>query len=196
MPKGQVTKFDAARRQLVTTIRLFFEEGDSVSVYALSHAAWEVLDALCKHRGLTRFRNQMSGATGRPEHEIKKIASYGRNFFKHANDDPDDVLENFSDDLNDHVLLGATMDFGTLATAKPMEVQVFQLWYFAAYPEKAPRPHFDAIMEAADEHFPRFAAMDRMAKKNAGLRVLVAALRNPELMAHPSTDRDFVRSMP
>lgn len=196
MPKGQVTKFEAARRQLVTAIRLFFEEGDSVSVYSLAHASWEVLDALCKHRGLTRFRNQMSGATGMTEQEIKKIASYGRNFFKHANDDPDDVLEDFSDGLNDHVLIGATMDFGMLASAKPMEVQVFQLWYFAAHPEKAPRPDFDAIIEAADEHFPDFAAMDRKGKKNAGLRVLVAALRDPELMAHPSTDRNFVRSMP
>jgi hypothetical protein len=44
----------------------------------------------------------------------------GRNFFKHANDDPDDVLVDLSDDLNDHVLIGATMDFGTLASAKPM----------------------------------------------------------------------------
>lgn len=167
-----------------------------MSVYSLTHASWEVLDALCKHRGLTRFRNQMSGATGMTEQEIKKIASYGRNFFKHANDDPDDVLDNFSDDLNDHVLIGATMDFGTLATTKPMEIQVFQLWYFAAHPEKAPRPDFDAIMDAAERQFPGFAATDRKNKKRAGLRVLMAAMRDRELMAHPSTDRHIVRSMP
>lgn len=45
MIKKEVTKFDAARRQLVTAIRLFFEGGDSISVYTLAHASWEVLDA-------------------------------------------------------------------------------------------------------------------------------------------------------
>jgi len=115
--------------------------------------------------------------------------------FKHADTDPDEVLKDFSDDLNDHVLIGATMDFGTLTSTKPMEIQVFQLWYFAAHPEKAARPDFDAIMEAADRQFPGIASMDRKNKKRAGLRVLMAAMRDPELMDHPSTDRDVVRSM-
>ena len=137
----------------------------------------------------------MSGSTGLTEKEIKKIASYGRNFFKHADTDPDEVLKDFSDDLNDHVLIGATMDFGTLASTKPMEIQVFQLWYFAAHPEKAPRPDFDAIMEAADRQFPGIASMDRKNIKSAGPRVLMAAMRDPELMDHPSTDPDVVRSM-
>lgn len=137
----------------------------------------------------------MSGSTDLSEKVVNKIASYGRNFFKHADTDPDAVLKDFSDDLNDHVLIGATMDFGTLASAKPMEIQVFQLWYFAAYPEKAPRPHFDAILDAAHRQFPGLSSMDRVNKKKAGLRVLVAAMRDPELMNHPSTDTDIVRSM-
>ena len=33
MSKTEVTKFEAARRQLATATRLFFEGGDSVSVY-------------------------------------------------------------------------------------------------------------------------------------------------------------------
>jgi hypothetical protein len=62
----RITKLEAARRQLVTGIRLFFEDADSISVYTLGHAAWEVLDALCKHQGKIRFREQMAGANRGP----------------------------------------------------------------------------------------------------------------------------------
>jgi hypothetical protein len=150
--RGNADHKTAARRQLVIAIRLFFEDTNSVSVYALAHAAWEVLDALCKHRGLTRFREEMSGANGLSEAEIKRIANYGRNFFKHAKEDPEAVLDDFADDRNDHVLLAATFDYGTLAASKPMEVQVFQLWYFAVHPEKAMRPAMDRIIEAGPRH--------------------------------------------
>ena len=195
MAETELTKFEIARRQLVTAIRLFFEEGDSVSVYTLAHASWEVLDALCRHQRVMRFRDQMSGSTGLAEKEINKIASYGRNFFKHADKDPKATLPNFSDDMNDHVLIGASMDFGTLATQKPMEVQLFQLWYFAAHPEKVPPSHFEAISSAANQQFPGFTSKDRESKKRAGLQVLLAALRTPELMEHPSTDAKPVRSI-
>ncbi len=70
----------------------------------------------------------MSGANGLSEAEIKRIANYGRNFFKHADADPDAVLDAFSDDRNEHVILAATFDYDTLASTKPMEVQVFPLW--------------------------------------------------------------------
>ena len=46
----QITKLEAARWRLVTSIRLFFEDADSISIYTLAHASWEVLDALCKHQ--------------------------------------------------------------------------------------------------------------------------------------------------
>ena len=45
-----LTKFEVARRQLVTAIRLFFGDEDSVSVYTLAHASWEILDTLCRQR--------------------------------------------------------------------------------------------------------------------------------------------------
>jgi hypothetical protein len=186
---GQITKFDAARRQLVTSIRMFFEDADSISVYTLGHAAWEVLDALCKHQGKIRFREQMAGANRLSEDEIKKIANFGKNFFKHADRKPDDVLQEFDDNLNDHVLIAATIDFGTLASSKPMEVQLYPIWYFAAHAEKIALPDFKVVQNAAAEMFAGLADIDRPRQKQAGLQALVQALRNHELMTNPSTDR-------
>jgi hypothetical protein len=191
----RITKFEAARRQLVTSIRLFFEGADSISVYTLGHAAWEVLDALCKHQGKIRFREQMAGANKLTEDEIKRIANHGKNFFKHADRKPEDVLEDFDDDLNDHVLIAATMDFGTLASAKPMEVQLYPIWYFAAHPEKIALPDFKEMQDAANTMFPGLAGADRARQKQVGLQALAQALRNRELMTHPSTDRSSVRAI-
>ncbi|RTL73323.1 MAG: hypothetical protein EKK41_00150 [Hyphomicrobiales bacterium] len=190
-----ITKIEAARRQLVTAIRLFFEDADSVSVYALAHAAWEVLDALCTHRDKTRFREEMTRATGLSEAEIKKIANYGRNFFKHADRKPDDALENFSDDLNDHVLMAACFDYGELADSKPMEMQVFQIWYFAAHPDKALRPEMDQIIDAGQRLFSNLSNADRKSRKQAGLRVAIAARRDPKFMLDTSTDRRSVAAI-
>jgi hypothetical protein len=190
-----ITKIEAARRQLVTAIRLFFEDADSVSVYALAQAAWELLDALCTHRSTTRFRQEMTTATGLSEVNIKKIASYGRNFFKHADRDPEAVLEDFTDDLNDHVLIAACFDYGELAGSKPMEVQVFQIWYFAAHPDKALRPAMDPIIEAGERWFPNLAGLDRKARKRSGLQVAIAARRDATLMQDQSTDRRSVAAI-
>lgn len=192
---ADITKLEAARRQLVTAIRLFFEDGDSVSVYSLAHAAWEVVDAICAHRGLDRFRALTADANSASEMEIKRVASFGRNCFKHAKEDPEAVLKDFSDDLNDHVLISATFDYGTVAGTKPVEVQVFQVWYFAAHVEKAVSPEMDKIIDAANRQFPNLAALSRREQKRRGLLVLLSALRAPSIIGHPTTDRAAVRSI-
>jgi hypothetical protein len=191
----QITKFEAARRQLVTSIRLFFEDADSISVYTLAHAAWEVLDSLCKHQGKDRFREMMADANNLTEDEIRRIAAHGKNFFKHADRKPEDVLENFDDSLNDHVLISATMDFGTLASTKPMEVQLYPIWYFAAHPEKIVLPDFKDIQELGAEMFPGLAGFDRLHQKRAGHQALVEALGDNELMSHPFTDPSSVQAL-
>jgi len=191
----QITKLEAARRQLVTAIRLFFEDADSVSVYALAHASWEVLDSLCKHEGKIRFRELAADANGLPEDDIKRVASYGKNFFKHADRKPEDVLEDFSDELIDHVLIAATMDFSSLGTAKPMEIQIYPIWYFATYPEKVALPDLKPLQDAADDMFPRLATHDRKHQKAAGLNALLQVRRDRDLMSNPATDSSPMRAI-
>lgn len=188
----EISKLEAARRQLVTAIRLFFEDADSVSVYSLGHSAWEVLDALCKHQGKIRFRGLAAEANGLSENAIRKISNFGKNFFKHADFDPEATLTDFDDSLIDHVLIAATMDFSTLASSKPLEIQLYPIWYFAAHPEKIALPDFKEIQEAANEMFPSLHTLGRAHQKQAGLRALVNALQDQELTSHASTDRSPV----
>jgi hypothetical protein len=88
-----VTKLDAARSQLRTAIRLWFEEADPVSIHTLAAAAYEIVHVVSKKKGRNRdllfdalmvkdeYRSDFNKA-------IKQYAS----FFKHASRDHDGVL--------------------------------------------------------------------------------------------------------
>lgn len=84
----RVTKLDSARRQLITAIRLFFDGGDAVSVYSLASNAWEIIDVLCTNAVVESFSKQVRG--NMPfGHTLKYyINEPCRNFFKHADQDP------------------------------------------------------------------------------------------------------------
>jgi hypothetical protein len=45
----KITKLEAARRQLVTAIRIYFADGDPISTHTLAAAAFEILDDLDNH---------------------------------------------------------------------------------------------------------------------------------------------------
>jgi hypothetical protein len=188
----QLTKFEVSRRQLVTAIRLFFANEDSVSVCTLTHAAGQILDDLCKHQKKIRIRDQMAQANGTSVKNINDIIGYVRNFFKHADNDPEADLSDFSDIDNDHLLMITTCDFETLASTKPMEIQLFQLWYFAVHPDKAPMPNFREICRAGEELFPGILQMPRGQQKAAGQIKLSEFIQNPSLMKHEFTDQSDV----
>jgi hypothetical protein len=86
-----ITKLDAAIRQLTTAIRLFFEDQDPISVYTLAHASMEILSKLCERAGKDRYLQQVAEKHGLTEKEARQIVSYGKNFFKHADRDADAV---------------------------------------------------------------------------------------------------------
>jgi hypothetical protein len=50
-PTEKITKLDAARRQLHTAIRLYFENRDLVSVLTLSRASHDILRTLLISKG-------------------------------------------------------------------------------------------------------------------------------------------------
>jgi len=89
----KITKLDAAERQLLEAIRLFFEERDPVCVHTLAAAAVGVLDDLARSKGMSRPLRDSARIA--PEHRNDWIAAINaaQNFFKHADRDPDASLE-------------------------------------------------------------------------------------------------------
>ena len=184
-----IDKIEAASRQLVTAIRLFFDDRDPISIFSLAQNAREILATLCEARTIQGFVSHALSVfpTNTPD-DIYKLANRDRSFFKHADNDPDGRLEDFSDDRNDHVIFVATYDLIALEKKCPLECQVFQTWYFAAYPEKLSDAARENILSITREYFPQFRTTDRKGQKKLGRQRLIEALNNEDLLSDPLTD--------
>jgi len=186
-----VTKIDAARRQLITAIRLFFDGGDPVSVYSLASNAWEVIDVLCTSAGVESFSKQ--ARENLPVgHTLKYyINEPCRNFFKHAEQDqnPDSSVELREANVA-AILFLAVEDYIRFRQGGPVEAQVFQLWFIAVFPEKVTEddPVAQSKLENAKLAFPGIVTLASSDKIEMGRQVLEAARKDGGLAADPKTE--------
>ena len=131
-----LTKLDAARRNLAEAIRLFFEERDAVAVHTLAAAAQNVLRDIARARGLEHTSilhdNPMIELTKRKA--WAKAVNVPRNFFKHGENDPDGNLE-FDSGENILTILDAALILTQLDQGLLHEASVFLGWYTTAHPE-------------------------------------------------------------
>lgn len=182
------TKLDVARRQLAVAIRLFFDGRESVSVYTLAANAWEIVDVLCRNDGVDSLSEQ--ARENIPEGKCLKrdyVNPY-RNFFKHADRDPDATLEDFSDDKNDHLLFSAVEDLIRLEQRTLYECQVFQIWYLAVYEEKIATEALERVLADVRAALPNINQLSRSEQKRMGREFLYECCNDKELIAHPKTD--------
>lgn len=106
--KIRISKLDAARRQLDTAIELWFRDGDAVSIHALAFASYEILQDINKKRG--NVEATMLGLVQRnvkPEHveDAMRLMRKAMRFFKHADRDPHDVLDEFNPEVSEYLFV-------------------------------------------------------------------------------------------
>lgn len=185
----QISKLAAAKRQLVTAIRLHFAEEDPVSVLSLAANAWEVIDELCKLRGVDSLSRETE------EHvpdglNLKKnfINSPYRNFFKHADRDPDDTIEPPPDGTVDGILMLAVEDYLRLNQRGPVELQVFQLWFLACHPRKVSDHLYAKVLERSQAAFPNIQQLARGPQLQMGAAVLRDMRKDPAIMGDARTE--------
>lgn len=178
-----LTKIDVAQRQLVTAIRLFFDGGDPVSVYSLAANAWEVIDTLCDRANVSSLSNQTrEHITKGADLKVNYINSPYRNFFKHADRDPDAVLTDFKESTVDSIIYLAVEDYIRLVKRSPIELQVFKLWYLATNPQKLSDLSVKEVLEPIEIGFPSICTLPRREQKILGRKVLEEAFRDEELL--------------
>jgi hypothetical protein len=129
----KISKLDAARRQLREAICLFFERRDIIAVHTLSAAALQILHDLAKARGDKSFvkDNPMI----RPEYkkEVLRKINEAENFFKHADSDPDKILE-FRPEVTCFFLFDALDLYQKLTGKMFHEGKIYLVWFAASYP--------------------------------------------------------------
>jgi hypothetical protein len=133
--KITLTKLDAAKRQLRTAIRLWFEDGDPVSIHALAYAAYEIAHVVSKKRNPARRDLIFDSLTVKDKHRaefnisIKKHA----NFFKHAKRDWDKSID-FEPILSLLFMMGAGAGLRNAGERASDEESAFALWMFLHRP--------------------------------------------------------------
>jgi hypothetical protein len=134
-----ISKVEAAGRQLQVAIELFFSGGDPIAVATLAYNALEISATLASMQGKldwTAFDDiaQRHGSTAR---EVHNIFHAPRNFFKHADRDPDELLDRWTEDDAAHLLALTVLQFGEIEE-RSVEMWSALIWYYATHPELPP----------------------------------------------------------
>lgn len=132
MEKIKLNKFDAAERQLLLAIRLFFAEEDSVSIHTLAEAAGQVLYDIGKSKNVHSIVRDMTYIKPGMQKEWLQGIFAARNFFKHADKDKESQLE-FNPDVNDFSLWDACQMHQQIKKASNVEVFIFTTWFYLRY---------------------------------------------------------------
>ncbi len=132
--KENITKIDAAKRQMNEAIRLFFERRDSISIHTLAAAAAQILADLCKAKGVFSPLRGADLIRKERRKEWLRALKASENFFKHARRDPD-AMHEFNMGLTEGILFDAAQMYGALTGRHTYAAGVFQLWLFVKDPE-------------------------------------------------------------
>ena|ERR1700733_9840765 len=126
--KLQISKIEAARRQLDTAIEMWFCDKDPVSVHTVAAAAYQIVHDVKVRRGIDHgllYDSKMVKDEYRGQwiNAMKKA----QNFFKHADRDPEGILE-FSPFGNLVFILLAAAGLRLLKVDGSHEVGALFLW--------------------------------------------------------------------
>jgi hypothetical protein len=171
----ELSKLDAAHRQLKVAIRLLFDGIDPVAVHTLVGAASIIIsDLVDLHHPDNSWDKFAQDANGISSVEYFNIMRKPQNFLKHARTDPSGTLE-FNPVETESIAFWAVMNSGNFGTLS-IEESVFQLWYLACH-----APTLDLQnkpYQMAVELFGDLRNLPRVARLAAGKRVLTKELAN------------------
>ena len=187
-------KLSVARSQLGAALSLFLRDKDSVAVHVLACGGAEVIEGLADASDIATLRTHVLETF--PTFKATDFYSLRNrywNAFKHFYDkdnrtarNDEELISKFSDEMNDHVLFGGWLDYQLLAKKLPIEVQVFQAWYFATNEEKL-APHVD--LTPFRMIFPQIMETERSERKRRLCRAIEKYRRNTKIVNDALTER-------
>jgi hypothetical protein len=133
-PKVRIPKLEAARRQLRVAISLWFQDGDEVAIHTLACAAHQIIHDINQHRGGAEllfnnlnFREEYRG-------EVIKWFKKEMNFFKHADKDPEGVID-FDPKLTEMFIMASLMGIELFGLRHDSTEGAFIMWYGLKNPQ-------------------------------------------------------------
>jgi len=131
MGTQSVSKLDAAERQLHMAILLYFQDVDPLGVHTLAGAAHGILEDLAVMQNL---QGKGTGVQSGHRPYVTKMIENAKNFLKHADRDPYDVLT-FNPDWTDFLMFEAIHMYMSLAATLKLAHVIFLVWLSSKYPD-------------------------------------------------------------
>jgi hypothetical protein len=126
-----ISKLDAARRQLEVAIRLYFFDDDPVSIYTLGAASYGILRDYAASKGVelqTAEQGILRRVVPGKKRELMAALRKHQNFFKHANKDPDTLIE-FDPESIEYLLFDGAVAYSQLTAETTPTMATFNLWW-------------------------------------------------------------------
>lgn len=186
-------KLAVARAQLGTALSLFIQDRDPISVHALACGGAEVMEGLAEQSGLATLSSHILATFPDVDFaKVKRLRNQYWNAIKHfykadnrtARED-EDLMADFSDRANDAVLFMGWLDYMQRQARLPVEVQVFQVWWYATN-ESRMADHVDPTPYRS--LFPGIATQSRQEQKRRLARMVEKYRRDPAILADPRTE--------
>lgn len=169
--RAQITKLQAAQRQIETAIELWFLDRDIVAIHTLAWAGLEILSDLAENEGRERVMKKMVEIFGEEEgREVERAIRAIGNFLKHADRDPESTLD-FSPELGDGLLLLCSLQLEALGqTRKPLNF-AFETSFSMIHPNFLANEDIKRKVEEGLQSLGR-DSLSREESREAGLRNL------------------------
>lgn len=152
-----ISKLDAAKRQLDTFIRMYFNSGDPVSMHTLAAAAFGIIRDLNEKRGGDPTLQDRIFENVKPTHhkQLSKKLKEAQNFFKHADRDHEATLV-FNVDSTEFLSMDACSKYIELTGEYPPLFIIFNGWMMIAHQDifTFPMDQRTQLELAADTYLP------------------------------------------
>ena len=196
---GKLTPLLIARSQLLTAIKLFFDDDDAISIHSLAGAAREILESLCRLQNIEPMTDFiLRDHPNKSRKDIWNTMNRYRNCFKHLGKTPEEraedqiTLDQFKETENEFLLYVCIEDYVRIQKAMPVEFQVTQVWFAAL--------HLDLLVDAStSESFrracPNLAERSRTDQKRLGLEMIAHMANDQELLSDPRTEHHSLSAL-
>jgi hypothetical protein len=133
-----ITKLEGAERLLKPAVLLFFDEGDMLAAHSLA-GSHEVLRKLSKRAN--KEGSILKDALPSPQPLIE-LLNHTHNFLKHADRDPDHILDYHEDQTHLYMFDAIVMFSRLTGGMKYREFAFFVIWFLLQHKELLKQPIF------------------------------------------------------
>jgi len=131
----KIGKLEGAERLLKSAVQLFFDNGEMLAIHALTASAHEVLRTLLQKKGYQESLLKNNPSV-RPEKvkELLRNMNQTQNFLKHADQDPDEILEYYKEETPFWIFDAIRMYSKLTGSYKFRAFSIFNFWFLLEYP--------------------------------------------------------------